>query len=97
MAQPMQAAVPQPGMMQQGVPMQGVPMQGGLMQGGVMQGSVMPNQQAQYGTYQGMPVQAVPLVPTQNANFSAFNFSGAPQGQAPNQAPGFAPYQFPVA
>jgi len=97
MVQPMQAAVPQPGMMQQGVPMQGVPMQGGLMQGGVMQGSVMPNQQAQYGTYQGMPVQPVPLVPTQNSNFSAFNFSGAPQGQAPNQAQGFAPYQFPVA
>jgi len=82
MAQPMQAGVPQPGMMQQGVP---------------MQGAVMPNQQAQYGTYQGMPVQPVPLVPTQHANFSAFNFSGAPQGQAPNQAPGFAPYQFPVA
>lgn len=97
MVQPMQAAIPQPGMMQQGVPMQGVPMQGGLMQGGVMQGSVMPNQQAQYGTYQGMPVQPVPLVPTQNSNFSAFNFSGAPQGQAPNQAQGFAPYQFPVA
>ncbi len=105
MGQPMQ-----PGMaMQPGIPMQpGAPMQPGVsmqqnyqqqgmpMQQAMMQPMTQTMPMANLGTYQGMPVQPVPLVPSPQGNFSAFSYSTPNQGANQPQT-GFAPYQYPVA
>lgn len=116
-----QQGMPQQGMGQPGMPMQGYPQQSMQhMQPSMqtpMQGGMMPMPQnmqqgmqpgmasGQWGSYQGMPVQPVPLIPAQQGNFSAFSYSAPsyfnqnPQAQNQGMAQsqnGFVSYPYPV-